>query len=387
MQKNKQRKRYIMAWSYRKRIKIIPGIHLNLSKSGISTSIGVRGANVTIGKSGTYLNQGIPGSGIYKRQKISGGNNKIIEPVNYFPVEEIEADNIFSADTQEITSQDMRGVKEVVLLSHQQRKDLKTDLQNVKKLLLNSKFKLLLSYIFLFGLIKKSISQGYKTDIEAQLDATKQIQEQIENCYIKLDVEFDEEIKVQYEKVVDSFKKLITSNKIWDITSAHFQDPNTARSAAGTLVKKRDVKFDMKAIPEIRTEFDVLRFKNANGPDIYIYPNFVILYSTETNFAIIGFDELNLNHNHIRFVENGIVPRDSKVIDKTWLRVNVNGSPDKRFKENYQIPIVKYGEISLKTKTGLNELFQFSNYEYTEEFGTAFSIYQITITKLEQLID
>ncbi|MCR6720046.1 MAG: DUF4236 domain-containing protein [Chitinophagaceae bacterium] len=26
-----------MAWSYKRRIKVIPGIHLNLSRSGIST--------------------------------------------------------------------------------------------------------------------------------------------------------------------------------------------------------------------------------------------------------------------------------------------------------------------------------------------------------------
>ena len=92
-----------MAWSYRKRIKIIPGIHLNFSRSGISTSIGVRGANVTIGKSGTYINQSIPGLGIYKRQKISGGNGngKVNQPTNYVPLETIEEeDNIFSADIQ-----------------------------------------------------------------------------------------------------------------------------------------------------------------------------------------------------------------------------------------------------------------------------------------------
>lgn len=31
-----------MAWSFRKQIKIIPGVHLNLSNSGISTSVGVK---------------------------------------------------------------------------------------------------------------------------------------------------------------------------------------------------------------------------------------------------------------------------------------------------------------------------------------------------------
>lgn len=62
-----------MAWSFRKRIKIAPGMHINLSKSGVSTSIGPKGAKVTMGPRGTYLHTGIPGTGIYNRQKIGPG--------------------------------------------------------------------------------------------------------------------------------------------------------------------------------------------------------------------------------------------------------------------------------------------------------------------------
>ena len=63
-----------MAWNYRKRIKIAPGVHLNLSKGGVSTSIGPKGAKVTFGKDGTYMNKGIPGTGLYSREKLSSGN-------------------------------------------------------------------------------------------------------------------------------------------------------------------------------------------------------------------------------------------------------------------------------------------------------------------------
>ena len=61
-----------MAWNFRKRIKIAPGIHLNLSKGGVSTSIGPKGAKISIGKNGTYLNTSIPGTGLYSRTKLSG---------------------------------------------------------------------------------------------------------------------------------------------------------------------------------------------------------------------------------------------------------------------------------------------------------------------------
>lgn len=67
-----------MAWSYRKRTKIAPGVYVNISKKGVSTSVGVRGASTTFGKNGTYLNTGIPGTGFYNRQRISG--SKPIKP-------------------------------------------------------------------------------------------------------------------------------------------------------------------------------------------------------------------------------------------------------------------------------------------------------------------
>lgn len=48
---------------FRKRVKVAPGVHLNIGKSGVSTSVGVRGANVTIGKK-TTTTLGMPGTGL-----------------------------------------------------------------------------------------------------------------------------------------------------------------------------------------------------------------------------------------------------------------------------------------------------------------------------------
>ena len=65
-----------MAWNYRKRVKLFPGVYLNFSKGGISTSVGPKGAKVTFGKDGTFLNTSIPGTGLNSRQKIADGNGK-----------------------------------------------------------------------------------------------------------------------------------------------------------------------------------------------------------------------------------------------------------------------------------------------------------------------
>jgi hypothetical protein len=53
-----------MGWRFRRRVKILPGITLNFSKSGVSTSVGWRGYHKTFSKKGVRTTAGIPGTGI-----------------------------------------------------------------------------------------------------------------------------------------------------------------------------------------------------------------------------------------------------------------------------------------------------------------------------------
>ena len=59
-----------MAWKFRKRLTLFPGFRINLSKSGLSATVGIRGLSVNVGKNGAFLNTGIPGTGIYDRKRI-----------------------------------------------------------------------------------------------------------------------------------------------------------------------------------------------------------------------------------------------------------------------------------------------------------------------------
>lgn len=53
-----------MAFRFQKRIKILPGVRVNLSKSGVSTSIGRPGATVNLRKGKMKTTVGLPGSGL-----------------------------------------------------------------------------------------------------------------------------------------------------------------------------------------------------------------------------------------------------------------------------------------------------------------------------------
>ena len=65
-----------MGIRFRKRVKIAPGVNMNITKSGSSVTVGGKGGSINIGKNGVYGNAGIPGTGIYNRQKISDNSQK-----------------------------------------------------------------------------------------------------------------------------------------------------------------------------------------------------------------------------------------------------------------------------------------------------------------------
>ena len=65
-----------MGFRFRKSIKILPGTRLNVSKSGVGISTGVKGARISTGPSGTRVTTSIPGTGIYNVQNIGDGKSK-----------------------------------------------------------------------------------------------------------------------------------------------------------------------------------------------------------------------------------------------------------------------------------------------------------------------
>jgi len=64
-----------MGFSFRRSIKIAPGVRLNFSKSGVSTSLGTRGARVTLGHGKVRKTIGIPGTGVSYTESESIGHS------------------------------------------------------------------------------------------------------------------------------------------------------------------------------------------------------------------------------------------------------------------------------------------------------------------------
>jgi hypothetical protein len=63
-----------MPFRFRKRLKLFPGLFVNLSKKGASLSLGGRGATINVNRQGVQETVGLPGSGVSyltRRRKFS----------------------------------------------------------------------------------------------------------------------------------------------------------------------------------------------------------------------------------------------------------------------------------------------------------------------------
>jgi len=56
--------------NFRKRVNLMKGVKMNVSKSGASVTVGGKGLSLNIGKNGVYLNTSLPGTGLYDRHKL-----------------------------------------------------------------------------------------------------------------------------------------------------------------------------------------------------------------------------------------------------------------------------------------------------------------------------
>lgn len=59
-----------MTFRFQRRIKIMPGLRLNVSKTGFSWTVGTRGASVTAKDGHLTGNAGIPGTGLSYRERL-----------------------------------------------------------------------------------------------------------------------------------------------------------------------------------------------------------------------------------------------------------------------------------------------------------------------------
>lgn len=173
----------------------------------------------------------------------------------------------------------------------------------------------------------------------------------------------------------DGFAALCGCGAIWDVKSHQATDKFHEPTVASTKVERQRVKFNLASCDLIQWEQKVPHLQNAKGGDIYLYPGFILYRAAREAFSVIEYHDLSIVVVLQAFHEEDGVPSDSAVIGKTWAKSNKDGTRDKRFVDNYEIPITQYGRVIFKSQTGLWEEFHVSNPKRLENFLTALSAF------------
>lgn len=366
-----------MGLRYRKRIKIAKGLWLNLSGSGVSLSMGGAGATINLSsRRGATATFGIPGTGFSYRTSLGsgsvrrGGGAASQLPVQLPPVQPIQ-----SAAVEEIAEIGMKELQQLILDTYNERQTLDAELSHRSRAFMwRNLFATLVARPVLTLLFLRKLKQKLADWIaqwKAQVDEIRAI---IDGHGLQFDWSLSPEVVRRYESVIDSFNQVSQSKVIWDITGSRAVNRLVERSNAQRAVDRVRVLFQKgrpRYLPAVEgdTHPEVPVLHNANGADIYLFPGFVLLESPR-NFAVVSIKDMNPAFCFSRFRETDGVPSDSRVLGYGWERENKNGSRDRRFKENRQIPIACYGQLGL-SGSGMNEEYQFSNAEHAEAFAEA----------------
>lgn len=264
-----------------------------------------------------------------------------------------------------VTSKNFEDLRNQITDIYSQRQELQKSLSSAKTKLFLLSTAHFLSYPMIFGFFYKGISDSRN---KQQL-VVKELETLLSETFVKLTFADKSQLEKSWLNVVDSFDGLMKSEKIWDMTYAEDVNRAVARTVASTATKRTEIKPDNLDIEFIKSDLQHLYIPNANGADLFFYPTFLILFKSNQEFGIFDLRDINASFELKGYIEEEKVPGDTEIIQHTWKKANKDGSPDKRFKDNYQIPIVKYGDLALKTENGLEEAYMFSNFDAFTDFG------------------
>jgi hypothetical protein len=121
-----------------------------------------------------------------------------------------------------------------------------------------------------------------------------------------------------------------------------------------------------EVMPHLQSNF-VPWVLSAQNLKLGFYPDLLYVWDGK-QYGAVSYDTMRIDGAPCYFNEEEGVPGDAVVTGHTWRYVNKNGSPDRRFKNNHQIPIALYGDLTLQSKTGLHVEILVSSAQKTIEF-------------------
>jgi hypothetical protein len=380
-----------MGWRFRKSFSPLPGVRLNFSPRGISTSVGAGPFRFYVGSQGAAVTTRIPGTGISYRQPLHMPNSTRPQtqyptlPQGTYPAPQPPpiasptpvGEEIRSASTVSLTTEGLEPVKELLTKAQAERSQLLQELRATQQEATRLKDKhQRWSNGFLLRRLFKSYFAGLAEQATEAADKQAELEEQERLSRLATEFDLPDNLKDRFGRLCDAVAALAGSERIWDTVHSVATNRFRERTTASQSIQRQPVRVSLGTCDLIQSSLKIPRLMNANGGEIFFYPAFALYFVSQQAFALVDIRNLTLDYNPVSFIEEEAVPTDAELVGHTWKKANKDGSPDRRFANNYQIPILKYGDIRFTSQSGLNEAYMISNERLAREFAEAFLNYQ-----------
>jgi len=164
-----------------------------------------------------------------------------------------------------------------------------------------------------------------------------------------------------FERLTVAFDELSRCGGIWHVAAGgHVKDLTTWKRNAGAshIVDKKPTVLTY-GLPKVISCNVTPPSMQVGVQTLHFLPD-ILLVVQGKRVGAVGYADLALRWQDSNFIEEGKVPSDATVVWHTWKHPNKSGGPDRRFSNNYQIPVCRYEALHLSSTSGLNELLEFS---------------------------
>jgi len=185
---------------------------------------------------------------------------------------------------------------------------------------------------------------------------------------VDLEYSFDAETEEEHTRRIDAWIILAEGDKEWQITSEQFNSNTKVHGGANRSINRIPCTIKKGRPFYIRTNVETVEIKLKNE-SLIILPDKVFVIR-KRKIGMVEYKDFNIFVSSTKFIESEEVPGDARVVGSTWQYVNVNGTPDRRFKNNKQIPICLYGTVRLYSASGagINVELMISNIQKSQDF-------------------
>lgn len=354
-----------MGWYLRKSFSFGP-LRLNLSKSGLGYSLGVKGARIGTGPRGNYVHMGR--YGLYYRQYFNqnAANGTPARPRPVAPTESTIVGTIIpTADVTQLRDSSAEELLGYIRKQHR-KATLAPWISGAAALLVAGMIAREVAFWLVASCAVLAIVAHF---VISRFDASRK--------RVILGYTLDDSASTKYASLLEAAKALGSSQRLWRITTSDRSLDTKYTAGATDIISRKNASISLSVPPHIDVNLPVWRMV-LGAQSLYFFPDRALVYQG-AEIGAVSYADLGCTCCTTRFVEAEGVPSDARVVGTNWRYSNKGGGPDRRFANNPQIPLAEYAQIELRSSAGVHFVLHCSNVAAAEKFVAGLSGYCSTV--------